>query len=133
MKVIPYLGFRGNAEEALNFYAEVFDGKITFLQHYDQSPMEVDEGYSHKVVHATFVFGENTLMASDMKDQPETPYSNVQLSVSMDSEEQIDRVFTAMSEGGAVILPLEKQYWGAKFGMIRDKFGILWMFNYDEK
>lgn len=133
MKLIPYLGFRGNAEEALNFYAKVFSGTITSIQHYGQSPLDVDEGYKDKVVHATFVFGDNVLMAADMKDQPEVPVSSVQLSVSMDNEEQIERVFTDMSREGTVILPLQKQYWGSIFGMIKDRFGISWMFNYEEK
>jgi PhnB protein len=131
MKLNPYLHFEGNAEEALNFYKDVLGGEILMLSRYGDSPQRTDEEWKHKIIHARLQFGDNLIMISDgFKEYKIEGKGNIQLSVEMDSEEQLIEVFNKMSEGGKVTVPLAKQFWGAHFGMLTDKFGVAWMFNY---
>jgi PhnB protein len=131
MKLIPYLHFAGNAQEVIDFYKRALGGEAT-INRYGDSPMQVDEDYKDKIVHARYVFDGNMIMISDsFKGQPISTKGNIQLSVEADSEEQLRSAFEKLSEGGKVTMPLAKQYWGALFGMLEDKFGVSWMFNYE--
>ncbi len=134
MKLVPYLHFAGNAREVLNFYKDALGGDIVQLGTYGESPMPGDEDYKDKVMHARFVFDGNMIMLSDVfKGQSVSTNGNIQLSVDVDSEDKLDEVFNKMAEGGTVTMPLADQFWGAKFGMLQDKFGVSWMFNCDKK
>ena len=131
--ITPYLNFNGNAAEALAFYSKVFNGEVVFQQTYGDSPMEGSKEWKNKIMHATFQAGSLTFMVSDIMD-PEhkvTSGTNTQLSLNFKHEEDIDRVFAAMSEGARITMPLQDTFWGAKFGMLVDKFDINWMFNFD--
>jgi PhnB protein len=131
MKMNPYLHFEGNAEEALNFYKDVFGGEILMLSRYGDTPEKTDEEWKHKIIHARLQFGDNLIMISDgFKGYKIEGKGNIQLSIEMDSEEQLIEIFNKMSEGGKVTMPLANQFWGAHFGMLTDKFGVAWMFNY---
>lgn len=130
MKLTPYLNFGGNAREALDFYANALDGQVVYMQRYGDSPMPGDEDYKNKVMHARLQFGDNLIMVSDaMKGYEISTKGNIQLSVEMDDLRQQERVFSRMAEGGKVTMPLSDQFWGARFGMLQDKFGVSWMFN----
>jgi len=134
MKLIPYLHFAGNAREVLNFYKNVLGGDIVQLGTYGESPMPCDEDYKDKVMHARFVFDGNMIMVSDVfKGQTVSTDGNIQLSVDVDNESKLDEVFNKMAAGGRVTMPLADQFWGARFGMLRDKFGVSWMFNCEKK
>lgn len=134
MKLIPYLHFAGNAREVLNFYKNALGGDIVQLGTYGESPMPGDEDYKDKVMHARFVFDGNMIMISDVfKGQPVSTNGNIQLSVDVDTESKLDEVFNKMAEGGTVTMPLADQFWGARFGMLQDKFGVNWMFNCEKK
>lgn len=130
MKLTPYIHFAGNAEEALNFYAEVLGGKIEQLGRYGESPMPSDEDWKQKIMHARLVFDNNIIMISDsFKGNPVSTNGNIQLSVEMDDVAKMNQVFEKMSEGGKISMPLQDTFWGARFGMLQDKFGVSWMFN----
>ncbi len=130
MKLNPYLNFAGNAEEALNFYKNVLGGEIVNIGRYGESPMPADEDYKNKILHARLVFDDNLIMISDVfKGQQVSTGGNIQLSVEMDDVNKMDEVFNKMADGGKITMPLAEQFWGAKFGMLTDKFGISWMFN----
>lgn len=133
MQLEPYLNFDGNAAEALTFYSKVFNGQVVYQQSYGDSPMETSEDWKDKVMHATFKAGDITFMVSDIMSQEHktTKGTNIQLSLNFASEEEIDKTFAALSEGANITMPLDKTFWGAKFGMLVDKFGVNWMFNYD--
>ena len=104
------------------------------LSRYGDSPMPSNENYKDKVMHSRLVFDGNVIMISDaMEGQPVSTNGNVQLSVEVESLDRIKQVFEKMSEGGKVSLPLQDMFWGAKFGMLQDKFGISWMFNHELK
>jgi PhnB protein len=130
MNLNPYLHFNGQAEQALHFYAEVFDGDIGTISRFGESPMEIPDSQKALVMHAQLEFDGNTLMLSDSLHQAVTNGDNLSLSINLTQDEQTaNRIFNALSNGGTVIMPLEKAFWGAVFGMTVDRFGIRWMVN----
>lgn len=130
MKLVPYLHFAGNAEEALEFYTAALGGEILMLSRYGDSPIPSDEDYKNKLVHARLQFDGNLIMISDVfKGQPVSTNGNIQLSVEVPDKVRLHEVFEKMAEGGKVTMPLAEQFWGATFGMLQDKFGVSWMFN----
>ena len=125
MKLFPYLNFNGNCEEALNFYKEAFDGEIIQLGRYGESPMKSPEEIKDKIIHGRLQFGDVLIMASDaMNKNGVNNGDNISLSIECDTNDQLEKVFTKMSEGGKITMPLQEQFWGAKFGMLTDKFGF---------
>lgn len=132
MKLNPYLLFSGNAEEALNFYKESLGGEISGLQRFGDTPTPGHEIDKNKIMHARLTFDDNLIMVSDgSKESPSE--GNVQLSVDVENADQLETVFSKMAEGGKIDMPLQDTFWGARFGMLTDKFGIHWMFNQEKK
>jgi PhnB protein len=131
--IVPYLNFNGNANEALNFYTRALNGQVIFKQTYGESPMENTADWKDKIMHASFQAGELQFMVSDIQspDNQVTSGTNLSLSLNFKEEAEIEKVFAALSEGAHITMPLEKTFWGAKFGMLTDQFGINWMFNHD--
>lgn len=131
--LVPYLHFNGEAEEVLNFYKDAFDGEIVMLNRYGDSPMKVDDDWKNKVIHSRIKIGNNLIMISDSYNgNLSVKEGNIQLSVEVEDEQKLAEVFNKMAEGGKITMPLEKQFWGATFGMLQDKFGINWMFNRED-
>ncbi len=134
MKIVSYLMLLGNCEEALNFYKEVLDGEVVFLQRYkDAEGMSVADGDKEKILHAQLAFGENKLYFSDSgAHQPVQVGNNISLTLEFENAEEQQRVFDMLAKGGQVQMPLEDQFWGAKFGSVIDKFGFYWSLNYNK-
>lgn len=131
--IVPYLNFNGNANEALNFYTQALNGQVVFKQTYGESPMECAPDWKDKVMHASFQAGDLQFMVSDIPspEQRVTTGSNLSLSLNFKEESEIEKAFAALSEGAHITMPLEKTFWGARFGMLTDRFGVNWMFNHD--
>lgn len=133
MKLYPYLSFNGNCEEALNFYRDALDGEIVQLGKYGESPMPSAEELKDKIIHGRLKFGDALIMASDRMKENNLQANNISLSVECDTNEQLDKVFSKMAEGGKITMQAQDQFWGARFGMLTDKFGMHWMFNCEKK
>mgnify|MGYP001601744958 CR=1 FL=1 len=132
--IIPYLTFNGDATEGLDFYSKALYGEVVFKQTFGESPMESPEDQKDKVMHASFKAGDLNFLVSDgMPAQPVSGGSNLSLSLNFTDVETIDKTFAALSEGGKVTMELQDTFWGAKFGMLTDKYGFNWMFNHDYK
>ena len=133
-QINAYINFSGNCREVMTFYKECLGGEFT-LQTVGGSPMEAQcpAGMKDQILHAALTRGELLLMGSDMAG-PEgiIKGNNIALSVNCSSDEEINTFFSKLSEGGKIIDPLKLQFWGAIFGVLTDKFGIRWMFNYDK-
>ena len=130
MKLITYLTFAGNCEEALNFYKETLGGEVLQLSRMGEGQMEVPESVKGKVMHARLKIGENVLYMSDNFDPSSVKQgNNVSLSLDMDNLAQTESLFNKLSAGGTITQPLQDTFWGARFGMFTDKFGIHWMMN----
>lgn len=133
----PYLNFGGNTEEAFNFYKSIFGGEFVMLMRYSDTPDgdNVPEADKNKIMHICLPIGKNALlMATDALESMGHKLNvgdNFSLSVSADSEEEADKLFSALSADGNATVPPQKQSWGDYFGMLTDKFGIQWMVSYD--
>jgi PhnB protein len=125
----PYISFRDNARQAMDFYKEVFGGDLnlnTFGEFGAPGTPDAD-----KVMHAQLETDRGfTLMASDTPAGMEySPGNNISISLSGDDADELRRYWEQLSDGGTVTMPLEKQMWGDEFGMCLDRFGIPWMVN----
>jgi PhnB protein len=132
-KLNPYLNFPGNTEEAFLFYKSVFGGDFAMLQRFKDTPEagRVPDHEREKIMHVALPIGKgNTLMATDALESMGhklTAGNNIQLSVETESKEETAKIFNGLSAGGNVMMPLQDTFWGAYFGMFKDKFGIQWM------
>jgi PhnB protein len=126
----PYLSFRDNAREAMDFYHSVFGGELTRSTfgeyHASEDPAEQD-----KIMHSMLVTdGGLALMAADTPNSMDnTPGTNFSVSLSGEDEAELRGYWEKLSKGGTVTVPLEKAPWGDSFGMCVDQFGINWMVN----
>jgi PhnB protein len=124
----PYLNFKDNAREAMEFYQTVFGGQLDVSTFKDfnasQDPSEDD-----KVMHSMLEADNGvTFMAADTPDRMEyRPGTNMSMSLSGDNDEELSGYFEKLSAGGAVLEPLVVAPWGDKFGMVADRFGITWL------
>ncbi|MBP0723716.1 VOC family protein [Bacillus sp. RG28] len=130
-QITPYLYFNGNAREALECYKEIFDGEIMGLQTYGEanfpSPPEAD----NLIIHAQFKKGDLFIMASDaMGDKTVEIGSNISLALELESEEEIQTLYDRFTQHGTVLMELQDTFWGAKYGKVKDKFGVIWDLNY---
>jgi PhnB protein len=138
-QVNPYINFRGNCEEAFNFYKSVFGGDFGMVGRYkDMPPSEgahMGEIDGEKIMHMSLQISKETvLMGSDIGGEwakHTVDGNNIQISINTESEDEAKKIFNGLSAGGRINMPLEKTFWGALFGMFTDKFGINWMVNYD--
>ena len=126
----PYLNFAGNTREAMNFYKDVFKGELLSMQSYAEANMQVDDKFKNNIIHAELKAEDVHFMAADgMPGFVATPGNMVSLSLDLSDASEQERLFSALSAGGTVTMPLETTFWGARFGMLTDRFGISWMLN----
>jgi PhnB protein len=137
VKLNTYLNFKGNTEEAFNFYKSVFGGDFISVVRLKDMPMEgfkISEEDKNKIMHISLPIGkDNVLMANDVLEslgQKLIVGNNVYLSVHPDSKEEADKIFKALSKGGKIEMDISDQPWGDYYGSFTDKFGILWMIIY---
>jgi PhnB protein len=129
----PYLTFNGNCREAMNFYKEALNGEAEIIT-FEDSPMKVPAGHEYKVMHARVIFEGAIIMASDGMPDSEVNHGNgIHISIAAKNVEQGETFFNNLSAGGAVLMPYSDQFWGARFRMVKDKFGISWMVNCELK
>lgn len=135
-----YLTFNGNTEEAFNFYKSVFGGEFSYIGRFKDMPVDencppLNEEEGNRILHVGLPISKETvLMASDSSSfsGDVTFGNNFSVSINTESKEEADKLFKGLSEDGIIIMPMEKTFWGAYFGMFTDKFGINWMINFDE-
>ena len=126
----PYLSFRDNAREAMEFYRSVLGGTLTISTfaefHASEDPAEAD-----KVMHAMLETEDGlVLMAADTPNSMEYEAGpSISLSLSGDDPERLRALWDGLSDGGTVVMPLEPAPWGDSFGMLTDRYGTAWMVN----
>src|SRR3989338_2022411 len=134
----PYLIFDGKAEEAFNFYKSVFGGKFAGIQRFKDMPSskDVPKGEEDLIMHVALPIGKgNMLIGSDAPESSGKVIvgSNSYISVNVDSKAEAKKLFNGLSAGGEIQMPLADMFWGAYFGMLKDKFGVQWMVSHDNK
>jgi PhnB protein len=132
----PYISFKGNCEEAINFYKEKLEAEILFLGRYGDSPMaEQAPGNGDKILHASIKIGDTVIMACDNVFEGEHPTNignNISLAIGTNDIAQAEHAFEQLSDGATIVMPMQETFWAERFGMLTDKFGINWMFNCDK-
>jgi PhnB protein len=133
----PYINFNGNAEEAFNFYKSVFGGelgKIVRFKDVASAEFPTPENEANKIMRIVLPIGGNTLIANDVPEAmgPVSENENrSKIAICAETKEEADRLFSGLSEGGTVEMPMAESPWGTSFAMFRDKYGIEWTVEFD--
>jgi len=126
MQLTTYLNYGGNCEEAFRFYEKHLGGKITMLMRHGEQP----DGAADKVrgvLHAHIALGGTELLGADVPPDRFEPMRSAYLTLSLDSDQEADRVFALLSDGGQVFMPMQDTFFASRFAMLRDRFGTSWM------
>jgi len=130
MKLEPYLIFDGRAEEAIEFYKTALGAKLNRLMRYKESAPEHAPpvpNSENKVMHASVTIGETEVFIADGHCGGSPVFEGITLSLTASNEAEAERVFAGLSDGGKISMPIGKQYFAARFGMVTDLFGVAWM------
>ncbi len=130
-KITTFLMFDGNAEEAMNYYVSVFDqAEIVSIQRYGAN----EAGAEGTVAHATFSCYGQVFMCMDSNVKHDFTFTPaISLYVACDTEDEIDRLFEKLSQGGSVAMPLSAYPFSDKFAWVADKYGVSWQLNLERK
>ncbi|MBP9773102.1 MAG: VOC family protein [Candidatus Peribacteraceae bacterium] len=135
----PWINFNGNAEEAFIFYKSVFGGefgKIIRFKDVSSPEFPVSEKEANKLMRITLPIGKNMLIANDIPEMMGNVSENEnrsKIAISADSKEEAEKLFTGLSAGGNVEVPLAENPDGSYFAMFRDKYGIEWTIEFEAK
>jgi PhnB protein len=130
MRLNPYLSFKDNAREAMEFYQVIFGGKLDVSTFKDlQAPVDADE--ENLVMHSQLETDSGLLLmgADTPKHMQYQDGARISVSLSGDDEAGLKSCFDNLSAGGTITQPLEKAVWGDWFGMCTDKYGVNWLVN----
>ena len=126
MKLDIYVNYRGNCEEAFRFYEQHLGGRITALIRFGEPPQpNAPADWKEKVLHARIEIGATVLMGADIPQSE--PMRSAYLSLSFDTEQEAERVYAVLADGGEVFMRMEKTPFANRFAMLRDRFGTSWM------
>jgi PhnB protein len=133
MKVNTYLNFPGKCEEAMSYYEKHLGAKVVMKSRFSDmaqhgAPENLPPGLNREgILHARFVIGDTTVLASDGPPERCQPMRSAYLCLNVDSNEEAERVYKALSEGGEVFMPFGETFFANRFAQFRDKFGVNWM------
>jgi len=133
-QINAYVGFNGDCRKAMEFYRDCIGGELTF-QTIAESPIanQCAPAMKDSILHSSLTKGPLLLMATDMVGPDGfIKGNNVSLSLNCSSEEEINHFYTKLSAGGKMLESLKESFWGSLFACFTDKFGIMWMLNYDK-
>jgi PhnB protein len=129
MKLHTYLNYGGNCAQAFRFYEQHLGGKITTIATYAQQPdasaVPVDQ--KDLVMHARINIAGVEIMGSDVPPGRFQPMRSAYLSLTVDSNDEAERIYALLSEGGEIFMPMAETFFAFRFAMLRDKFGTSWM------
>ena len=132
MKMITYLNFGGNCEQAFRFYEQHLGGKVLFTMKWSEMPdagKHTPPGFENSLLHASLQLADTTLMASDVPNYE--PMRSAYLSLSVSSNEEAERIYGLLADGGEVFMKMGETFFAHRFGQLRDKFGTNWMIIHD--
>ena len=134
MQIHPYLLFKGDCEQAFQYYEKALGGKIEAMIRHEGTPAEahVSSEWRRKIMHARLAVGDQALMGSDAPLERFERPQGFSVSLQVKSPAEAERVFNSLAEGGTVRMPLQQTFWSARFGMLVDRFGIPWMINCEQ-
>ena len=134
MQMTPYLNFNGQCEAAFTLYEQCFGAQVGTLFRYAGTPMadQVPADWKDKVMHGTITIGDQVLAGADVAPPLYEEPKGFSLSLQLTSTTEADRIFHMLAKDGTVVMPLEKTFWAARFGVVVDGFGIRWLINCEE-
>jgi PhnB protein len=127
LELCPYIFFKGNCREAMEFYKSIFGGELT-TQTYEESGQKMEGVSPDQLMHSRLNADGITIMGSDTAKASDKA-AKISLSLMGDDEPTLMKIFDGLAEGGSVFMPLEKQFWGDTFGSLTDKYNVEWMVN----
>ncbi|HWB00192.1 MAG TPA: VOC family protein [Pirellulales bacterium] len=132
MDLQPYLIFNGRCEEAIEFYREALGAEVRMMLRFKDSPEPPrpgmhPPGVEEKIMHANLRIGDSTMLVSDGRCTGATKFEGISLTLIVNSEAEADKAFSALAAGGQVQMPLAKTFFSPRFGMVSDRFGVMWM------
>jgi len=127
MRMNTYVNFAGTCAEAFRFYEKHLGGKIGMMMTHGQAPdqSKVNPEWKDAVLHARVSLGGTELMGADIPNAQSM--RSAYLSLGVDSDTEADRIFSVLSDGGKVFMPMEETFFATRFGQVQDRFGISWM------
>jgi PhnB protein len=126
MRLDVYVNYRGNCEQAFRFYEQHLGGKITgIVRHGEQLSPDLPADWKDKVMHARLEIATLVLMGADIPQAE--PMRSAYLTLSLDREEDAERVYAVLADGGEVFMKMERTPFANRFAMLRDRFGTSWM------
>lgn len=128
----PYLFFNGQCEAALEFYRRALGAEVTMQMRYKDSPeppppARVSPGWENKIMHAEMRIGGTPIMMSDGRAGETPHFGGFSLSIAVPAEADVDRIFNGLAEGGQVHMAPTRTFFSPRFGMVVDRFGLMWM------
>jgi len=131
MQLTTYLSFKGDCEAAFRFYEQNLGGQLGSIFRYGGSPMwdQVPADWSDKVMHGSMTVAGQVLMGGDVAPGRYEEPKGFSLSLQIEGTSEAERIFEQLAKDGRVVMPLEKTFWAARFGMLVDRFGIPWLIN----
>ena len=127
----PYLNFNGEASDAIELYKSALDAKVSVLMRWSEMKgQEVPAEVADNVMYAKLSIGGGEIELSDVPPHVAVETGgNTFIALQCDDPKALDGMFEALAEGGQVEMPLDDMFWGARYGKLRDRFGIVWSFN----
>lgn len=127
-KIIPNISI-DNCKEALEFYKEVFGGEVKNVQMADGK--EMFKGYEGRIIHSELFINDDCILhLNDVLGDRKEIESNISLMLQLESEEEINRIYSAVSNKGSVLYKLQKTFWGSLHAEVTDCYGIRWSLDY---
>ena len=132
MRIEPYVIFDGRCEEAIEFYKKQLGAKVNMLSRFKDNPQppepgKMTPGTENKVMHGSLQIGDSTVLMSDGHCQNQPKFDGFALKLHAANDAEAERLFEALSSGGKVTMPMNKTFYASSFGMLTDRFGVMWM------
>jgi PhnB protein len=131
MPIQPYLFLEGRCDEAIACYQKAVGAEVRMLMRFKEAPAEAQQGCppgaGDKVMHAALTIGGSVVMMSDGRCSGSPAFNGFALSLMVANVAEAQRVFAALGDGGEVLMPLGQTFFAPQFGMLKDRFGVMWM------
>ena len=126
MRVDIYVNYPGTCQEAFAFYEQHLGAKLMYLTTHGETPeSRVPPDWKGKVLHASLELGGTVVRGADIPNAE--PMRSAYLTLVLDSDEEAERVYALLTDGGQIFMKMEQTFFASRFAMLRDRFGTSWM------
>ena len=129
MKLLTYLNYGGNCQQAFRFYEQHLGAKITMMMTHGEAPnaTTVAPDWKNAILHARMTIGETELLGADVPPDRFQPMRSAYLTLIVSSTDEAERIYALLTDGGEIFMKMEETFFALRFAMLRDKFGTSWM------